>query len=200
MVEPIGHIDSIIRRFLFACGIAKAPNTHSESVIMFFHDSSGYANVLNAAFIRTVHCLSCVKTSATFQFSLVVVFVIFDFVHFLRSEIIFDTWNFRCACFWFFFFSSSSFSSSFSSSSPSPPPSPPPPSLLLLCLLLLLLFIFFFSISIFFFVFFVCCYDIPVWDLTSSWSLRLRYSNVFYEVGSLAPLPTPQHGGQGYPF
>jgi hypothetical protein len=37
--------------------IAKAPNAHSESVIMFFHGSSGYANAFNAAFIRTLPVL-----------------------------------------------------------------------------------------------------------------------------------------------
>jgi len=31
--------------------------THTQNLIMFFHGSSGYANALNAAFIRTLPVL-----------------------------------------------------------------------------------------------------------------------------------------------
>jgi hypothetical protein len=50
--------DNIIRRMRFACRITKATDTHSEYVILLFHDNSCYVNAPQCYSIRKLPVLN----------------------------------------------------------------------------------------------------------------------------------------------
>ena len=49
--------ENIIKRMRFVCWITKATDTHSEYVILLFHNNSGYANVPQCYVTRTLPVL-----------------------------------------------------------------------------------------------------------------------------------------------
>jgi hypothetical protein len=57
MVQP-DRPQMTIWRMRFACWITKATDTHSEYVILLFHDNNGYANAAQYYVIRTLPVLS----------------------------------------------------------------------------------------------------------------------------------------------